>query len=81
MKKIAFFALFLSCQLLNAQSVIGKWVTYDDETKKPKSEVQIFEQNGLYFGKVTALLNRPSGEKEVICEKCTGSKKNIRLPL
>lgn len=76
MKQILLFVLLLGSQLVNAQGVVGKWVTYDDETKKPKSEVEIYEQNGAYFGKVVALLNRPAGESEVICEKCTGEKKN-----
>ncbi|MEG0948967.1 MAG: DUF2147 domain-containing protein [Bacteroidales bacterium] len=76
MKQIILGAFLLGSQLLSAQGVIGKWVTYDDETKKPKSEVEIFQQNGAYFGKITSLLNRPAGEGEVICEKCTGEKKN-----
>lgn len=76
MKQIILGAFLLGCQLLSAQGIIGKWVTYDDETKKPKSEVEIFQQNGVYFGKITSLLNRPAGEGEVICEKCTGEKKN-----
>lgn len=76
MKQIVFLALLLCSQLISAQQVAGKWVTFDDETKKPKSEVEIYEHNGVYFGKVVALLNRPAGEKEVICEKCTGNKKN-----
>lgn len=76
MKQIALLAFILGCQVLTAQNVTGKWVTYDDETKKPKSEVEIYKEGDLYFGKVTALLNRPAGEGEVICEKCTGNKKN-----
>ncbi|MEG1586968.1 MAG: DUF2147 domain-containing protein [Bacteroidales bacterium] len=76
MKQIAFLALFLCAQLSNAQNVKGKWVTYDDDTKKPKSEVEIYERDGYYWGKVIALFNRPAGEGEVICKKCSGDKKN-----
>ena len=68
MKQIALLAFILGCQVLTAQNVTGKWVTYDDETKKPKSEVEIYKEGDLYFGKVTALLNRPAGEGEIIRE-------------
>jgi uncharacterized protein (DUF2147 family) len=48
------------CSTLQAQSkadrIVGYYLTYDDETGKDKSQVQIFKSpNGTYFGKVVWL--------------------------
>ncbi len=56
-----------------AQSPVGTWRTIDDETGKPKSHVEIYEQNGKLYGKITKLLN-PS-EPNPTCKKCSGAKK------
>lgn len=57
-----------------AQSVLGKWKTIDDETKKPKSIVEIYEDNGKVFGKVIEILDKTKEGK--LCEECTGAQKN-----
>ena len=56
-----------------AQSPVGTWRTIDDETGKPKSHVEIYEQNGKLYGKITKLLS-PS-EPNPTCKKCSGAKK------
>ncbi|MEP7184265.1 MAG: DUF2147 domain-containing protein [Rhodanobacter sp.] len=59
----------------------GTWKTIDDSTHKPKSIVQITENNGEYQATVTQLLNRTpeqiakEGEKPV-CKECDGERKN-----
>ena len=74
MKKI-FFTLvlaFVAVLGVQAQSVTGKWKTIDDETGKPKSIVEIYEQNGKLFGKVVEIL---TDKKEAKCDKCPGADK------
>lgn len=74
MKKI-FFTLvlaFVAVLGVQAQSVTGKWKTIDDETGKPKSIVEIYEQNGKLFGKVVEIL---TDKKEAKCDKCPGTDK------
>jgi len=58
----------------NAQQLVGKWKTIDDETGKTKSIIQIYEQNGKYYGKIVELL-LPE-DKGKLCDKCSGSNKN-----
>lgn len=58
----------------NAQQLVGKWKTIDDETGKSKSIIQIYEQNGKYYGKIVELL-LPE-DKGKLCDKCSGTKKN-----
>ena len=55
---------------------VGIWKTIDDATGEAKSHVEIYEQNGKFFGKVVKLLQR---NPDTLCEKCPGEKKNKPL--
>lgn len=76
------FALVIGC-LLGAGSVpaadspIGKWKTVDDKTGKVMSEVEIYEQGGKLFGKITALTDPNDKQgKPRICGECKGDDKD-----
>jgi len=69
---IAFFAISSSA-LFAANSPVGTWKTIDDETKKVKSIVEIYEKNGVVFGKIVKLIGESQDTK---CDKCKGSKFN-----
>ncbi len=51
-------------------TVVGKWKTVDDNTGKIKSIVEIFERNGLLFGKVVKLID--PADPDPVCNKCPG---------
>jgi len=61
MKKLCLFLMitFLSLSAF-ANEVTGFWTTIDDETKKAKSVVEIYEKEGKIFGKVVEIF----GDKE-----------------
>lgn len=65
--------LFVAGQLW-AGSPVGQWKTFDDETKKAKSVVEIYEAESRFFGKVVQILT--PGEENKICEKCPDENKN-----
>jgi len=65
--------LLLFASLCSAQSPVGTWKTIDDETGQAKSHVDIFENNGKLFGKVSKLLLKPA---DTVCDKCRDDKKN-----
>lgn len=67
------FCFFAFSLMLTAQSPVGLWKTIDDETGEAKSYVEIYEQGGKYFGKITKLLLKPA---DTVCDKCSGSKKD-----
>jgi uncharacterized protein (DUF2147 family) len=56
-------------------SPVGTWKTIDDATGKPKSIVQITEQNGELQGKVLQVLQSEEGPHP-LCAKCDGERKN-----
>ncbi len=51
----------------------GTWKTIDDKTSEEKSYIDIYEQGGKFYGKVTKIL---TDEPDAICEECSGKKKN-----
>jgi uncharacterized protein (DUF2147 family) len=77
MKKISLIFVFvLSVSLsLSAQSIVGKWKTIDDETNKERSIVEIYEENGKYYGKITKIFYRPDEKPTGVCDKCTDDRK------
>lgn len=59
----------------------GTWKTIDDATQKPKSIVQITENNGEFQAKIVELLNRSPEDvardgEHPKCTKCDGERKN-----
>jgi uncharacterized protein (DUF2147 family) len=71
---LTFLFLALGLVAITAQdSPAGVWKTIDDATGEAKSHVEIYEQNGKYYGKVVKLLQR---EPDTLCENCKGDKKN-----
>jgi uncharacterized protein (DUF2147 family) len=70
--------LFLSISI-QAQSVIGKWKTIDDETNKPRSIVEIYEKDGKMFGKIEKLFRDPGEDPDPICTECKDHRKNEKV--
>jgi uncharacterized protein (DUF2147 family) len=68
--------LFASSALAQAPSATGRWTTIDDATKKPKSVVTIWEENGKLYGKIEKLFREPKEEQNPVCDKCEGALKN-----
>ncbi|NPA42883.1 MAG: DUF2147 domain-containing protein [Chlorobi bacterium] len=79
MKKfILFFAVMAAAWSVHAQDeIVGKWKTIDDETGEAKSIIEIYKQDGKYYGKIVKLLSEKN--KDGICRTCEGkfANKNI----
>ncbi len=73
---IGLLAGFIPKDSPNAK-VLGKWKTIDDETKKPKSIIEIYEVNGKVHGKIVELLTETDQNK--VCTACTGNRKGKKL--
>ena len=80
MKKTLFVVLLVFVWTVTsavaASSPVGKWKTIDDETKKEKSIVEIYEQGGVFNGRILELLQEKDGGKGKLCDKCTGADLN-----
>ena len=63
-----------STSALAQKTPVGLWKTIDDNTKKAKSHVQIWEHKGKLYGKITKLID--PDEPNPLCDKCKGKKHN-----
>lgn len=59
---------------LQAQSVLGKWQTINEDTGKPNALIEIFEEDGEVKGKVLQILKEEDRDK--ICSNCSGHLKD-----
>ena len=59
---------------MQAQGVLGKWTTIDDNTGEARSVIEIFERGGKIYGKIVAITD--PAKRDNVCEKCTGDDKN-----
>lgn len=80
-RAVRFFSLcgllsLVTAQAANLDSPAGQWKTIDDQSGKPKSIVQITEDNGVLTGKIAELLE---GASEKTCGKCEGALKDKPL--
>ena len=71
--KNSVLAFALLCSSMAFAQIEGKWRTIDDETKKPKSIVEIFKKSdGKYYAKVVELLIKPADPN---CSSCKDDRK------
>ncbi|MFV0237724.1 MAG: DUF2147 domain-containing protein [Flavobacteriales bacterium] len=73
---IGMLLMLFSVSYLNAQNIVGKWKTIDDETGKAKSIVEIYKKGSQYYGKIVTLLIKPSSET---CVECKDDRKDKPL--
>lgn len=64
--------LFLSLTA-TAQSPVDIWKTIDEDSGDARSYVEIYEQGGMLYGKITKLLDQAPN---AISDLCTDKKKN-----
>jgi uncharacterized protein (DUF2147 family) len=65
------FAIILMFPITGfGQSIVGKWITVDDNSGEQKSVVEIFEKGGKYFGKITKLFPEAGEDPDPVCDKC-----------
>ncbi len=76
---LLFLVLAISTNFATSQSILGKWKTIDDETGKTKSIVEIYEQNGMIYGKVIQLFRGPEEEQNPICDECDDDRKDQKV--
>lgn len=74
LKLVLLLTLCFTVFSASAQTVLGKWKTFDDETKEAKSIVEITERDGKIYGKVIQILN--PAKKDMKCTSCTGADKD-----
>jgi uncharacterized protein (DUF2147 family) len=55
-------------------SPVGRWTTFDDRTGKARAIVQIYEEQGEFFGRIESTLMAAPDTR--VCISCTDDRKN-----
>lgn len=64
---------------MGQNSPVGQWITVDDESGKPKSIVEIYDKNGLIFGRIVRLFREPGEDPDPICDLCSDHRKGQKI--
>jgi uncharacterized protein (DUF2147 family) len=71
-------SLFGSIPTMAAEkSPAGLWKTFDDRTHKARGTVRIYEENGVFFGRIESSFN--AAEYRERCDKCAGDRKDAPI--
>ncbi len=62
-----------------AQSVSGKWITYNEETGSPLSMIEIKETNAGIEGKIIKIFLELYQGENPVCTKCSGERKDKKI--
>ena len=63
--------------VLGTQLPVGKWKTIDEKSGKVTSDIEIYDQSGVLFGKIVALTDPNDKQgKPKICIACAGADKD-----
>lgn len=67
MKKLLciLFLIFFTHSVYAQNDIVGFWTTVDDETKQPKSVVQIYEYQNHYYGRVVEIFNNKEARAKI----------------
>jgi Delta7-sterol 5-desaturase len=63
----------------HAQSIEGKWTTYNEETGSALSVIEIRKTNNIIEGKVSEVFLEPFQGDDPICTKCSGERKDKKV--
>lgn len=77
MNKLKLLLMIVVCTFgvnLHAQDVLGKWHTINEDTGKPNSLIEIYEEDGEVKGKVLRILKEEDRDK--LCNNCSGNLKD-----
>ena len=68
--------LLLATSVLAQETPVGAWKTIDDETGDERSIVEIYEEGGKFFARVTEFFPAEGEPAEPTCEECDGERKD-----
>ena len=79
-KSVMVSGLVLLCvATASAQTVSGKWMTYNEQTGSPLSLIEIQESTSGIEGKIVKIFLEPYQGEDPICIKCSGERKDKKV--
>lgn len=78
-KSIALCLLLLLSFSTMGQSVVGKWITYNEQTGSPLSMIEIQETNKSIEGRIIKIFLESDQGEDPVCTKCVGERKGKKV--
>src|SRR3990167_5224653 len=64
------FTFITTTYAANMMTPVGTWVTVSDKTGQRTGKIQIYERNGIVYGKVLKILPGANRDPNARCDKC-----------
>lgn len=73
--KILITAMFIGFSVAGkSQTIFGKWNSFNEETNKKESVIEVYQKDGKAYAKIIEILNED--RKNATCTECKGDRKN-----
>lgn len=75
-----YILLLLLCFLavsVNAQTIFGKWNSFDEETKELESIIEVYKKDGKAYARIISIIDKE--RQDALCLECKGKRKNLPI--
>ena len=75
-KLVLIFSVFVTISGFS-QTIFGNWNSYDEETSKIESVIEVYEKDSKAFAKIISISD--SNRSAATCVECSGKRKNAAI--
>ena len=75
-KLVLIFSVFVTISGFS-QTIFGNWNSYDEETNKIESVIEVYEKDSKAFAKIISISD--SNRSAATCVECSGKRKNAAI--
>ena len=75
-KLVLIFSVFVTISGFS-QTIFGNWNSYDEETNKIESVIEVYEKDSKAFAKIVSISD--SNRSAATCVECSGKRKNAAI--
>ena len=74
-----FLLIFILCMTIPSfsQNIFGKWNSFNEETNKVESVIEVYEKDSKAFAKIISI--KDPSRSSAKCEACSGKRKNAPI--
>lgn len=76
-KGILSLLLLMTTSFLSAQTIFGKWHSFDEETNTIESIIEVYKKDGKAYAKIISIVDQE--RQDALCTECKGKKKDAPI--
>jgi len=76
-KQLTLFLILLYSITSFSQTIFGKWNSFDEETNKIESIIEVYEKDGKAYAKIISITDPE--KRDATCIKCKGQRKDVPI--